>query len=209
MKVNKMTTVSRPPELRRRALSLAALVVASGVVGAGCGSSGSPAALGSGAKGGPAPASYQQAVRFSECMRTHGVPGFPDPTRSAGGGGGVVISIHAGSGAGAAAVDPSSPSFTTAREQCRKLMPGGGPGPGGALPPAAKQQALKYSACMRSHGVPSFPDPQFSGGGMRLTLPSASAVDPASPAFKSAQLACGSPFPGGVLRTQASVGGPG
>ena len=61
---------------------------------------------------------------------------------------------------------------------------------------------------MRSHGVPSFPDPVFSGGGARLQL-IGSGESPSSPAFKAAQKACGSPVPGGVLSGSNSVGGPG
>jgi hypothetical protein len=52
---------------------------------------------------------------------------------------------------------------------------------------------------MRSHGVPKFPDPDFSGGGIRMTIDKNSGVDPNSPAFKAAQQACQSFLPGGKL----------
>jgi hypothetical protein len=50
------------------------------------------------------------------------------------------------------------------------------------------------SRCMRSHGVPNFPDPQFQSGpngglGIRLN---GTGVDPSSPAFQAAQKECGS-----------------
>jgi hypothetical protein len=51
---------------------------------------------------------------------------------------------------------------------------------------------LKFSQCMRSHGLTNFPDPVFSGGGAQLRLSPASGLNPSSPAFKSAQAACGS-----------------
>jgi hypothetical protein len=53
-----------------------------------------------------------------------------------------------------------------------------------------KQAALKLAHCMRTHGVPSFPDPAFSstgGPGDKVPLP----VNTSSPAFKQARAACG------------------
>ncbi len=45
---------------------------------------------------------------------------------------------------------------------------------------------------MRTHGVPNFPDPTFSGGGVKMTLKAggANGIDPNSPQFKAAQKAC-------------------
>ena len=53
---------------------------------------------------------------------------------------------------------------------------------------ASNDQALgvKFATCMRDHGVPSFPDPETSGG---IQIPVALAKNP-SPAFKSAMQAC-------------------
>jgi hypothetical protein len=55
-------------------------------------------------------------------------------------------------------------------------------------------QALKFSACMRSHGEPNFPDPEISssGGGtsVRLRVTPSSGIDPGSPTFKKAEQAC-------------------
>jgi hypothetical protein len=53
-------------------------------------------------------------------------------------------------------------------------------------------QALKFSACMRSHGEPNFPDPEISNGGtsIRIRVTPASGIDPGSPAFQDAQRAC-------------------
>jgi hypothetical protein len=47
---------------------------------------------------------------------------------------------------------------------------------------------------MRSHGVPSFPDPTFSGGRVNLRLSPGIA---SSPQFKSAQQACQAQGPQG------------
>jgi len=58
--------------------------------------------------------------------------------------------------------------------------------------------AYRYSACMRTHGVSNFQDPQVSTNGNQVKV--AIHVDPAitgSPSFKSAQTACGHLLPGG------------
>lgn len=120
-----------------------------------------------------------QALAFSHCMQTHGVPNYPDPN-----GQGVVT----GSG-----LDPNSPSFQAAGNHCRHLLPNGG------VPTAAQQaqamaQALKFSRCMRAHGVADFPDPQSGpgGGGIRISIRAGKGSDlnPQNPQFQSAQNAC-------------------
>jgi hypothetical protein len=58
--------------------------------------------------------------------------------------------------------------------------------------------AYRYSACMRTHGVTNFQDPQVSTNGNQVKV--AIHVDPAitgSPSFKSAQTTCGHLLPGG------------
>jgi hypothetical protein len=86
------------------------------------------------------------ALAFANCMRTHGVPSFPDPS---GGGGGIDLS--------ASGINPQSPAFKSARKACVRVLPGH---PGG--PQATEGQflaALKFSRCVRAHGLPDFPDP--------------------------------------------------
>lgn len=140
-----------------------------------------------------------QAVAFSRCMRSHGVPKFPDP---APGGAGIHIAIGPGSG-----IDPQSPAFQAAQQACRHLLPGGGPGAG--HPTAQARQAMLQTArCMRAHGIPDFPDPTTSppgrggtGGprlvlgrdGLFLALPAG--MNPGTPAFRSAAAACHFPVP--------------
>jgi hypothetical protein len=55
-------------------------------------------------------------------------------------------------------------------------------------------QALKFSACMRKHGEPNFPDPEISSSGgatsVRVRVTPSSGIDPGSPAFQDAQRAC-------------------
>jgi hypothetical protein len=57
----------------------------------------------------------------------------------------------------------------------------------------AEERALKFAACMRSHGEPNFPAPEFStsGGGFHVTISGPrSGIDLSSPQFKAAQQAC-------------------
>jgi hypothetical protein len=124
----------------------------------------------------------QAMVAFSACMRKHGLPTFPDPKAVSGG-----YSLSFGSENG---IDPNSPQFKNAQQACKKLLPNGGTQ---SSQEQAKQlqTALNYAACIRSHGVPNFPDPKLhAGGGIDMEAPN-------SPQFKTAQKACGHLLPGG------------
>jgi hypothetical protein len=106
-------------------------------------------------------------------MRSHGVPGFPDPTVK---NGSVGFDITAGDG-----VDPNSPQYLSARQACQSLRGGGTANSGSGN--LAKE--LKFAQCMRTHGVPDFPDPNKKGG-----FSGSSSVNPASPTFQNAQSTC-------------------
>jgi hypothetical protein len=144
-------------------------------------------------------ASSKQAngIALANCMRANGVPNFPDPSRTSGGGIAIQQSSHAGSRPSTEVnrVPVNGPAFQAAMQKCHSYLPNGGHPPPGGLA-AVRQKALKFAACMRSHGVSNFPDPQVSsapggGVGVRIGGPG-SGLDPNSPAFKSAQQACGS-----------------
>jgi hypothetical protein len=60
----------------------------------------------------------------------------------------------------------------------------------------------KFSACMRKHGVPSFPDPDGQGA---ITIHSGMGIDPGSPAFRSARAACEKLLPNGGEPTPAQI----
>jgi hypothetical protein len=125
------------------------------------------------------------SAQFASCMRKNGVPNFPDPNAQG------VISIGSSSG-----VDPSSQQFQSAQRACAKYLPNGGQPPSPAEQAKFEQQALKFSACMRSHGVPNFPDPDFGKGTVRISIGPSSGIDPQSPAFQAAQKACQGLLPG-------------
>lgn len=110
-------------------------------------------------------------------MRAHGVTDFPDPT--IGSNGLPTLTINAGD------VDPQSPAFRAARQVCKQDLPNLG-----SQTPAeratATAAALRYATCMRSEGVPDFPDPNGQG------LIQAGNVDASSPQFQKAETACNS-----------------
>ena len=73
------------------------------------------------------------------------------------------------------------------------------------LTPAQQEQYLKAAACIRSHGVPNFPDPTFSGGGVHIEHQK---LNESSPAFKAAVHDCESLIPGGVHGGPATASRP-
>lgn len=146
-----------------------------------------------------AAAANAQGLKLAQCIRAHGVPNFPDP--SGNGKGGILIQQSDRSGSGATTkvngVPVDGPAFQAAMKACARYEPNGGH-PTAAQTAKARARALAMSRCMRSHGVTNFPDPTFGTGpngalGVQLN---GSGIDPSSPAFQSAQKACGSIFGG-------------
>ena len=157
------------------------------------------------AKPSPSPDPYKAALAFSQCMREHGVPDFPDPQTTGDGHFGVQIN-----GGPSSTLDPSSTQFQAAQQACNKLLPKGGTNGKG---PSAKDRAamLAFAACMRSHGLPDFPDPKFSSDGGGVVVQAGgpgndkSDLRPDSPQFQAAMEACKSKMPaGGGFATSAS-----
>jgi hypothetical protein len=82
--------------------------------------------------------------------------------------------------------------------------PGGGPG-GGQFQIAMNvgtADGAKFSACMRKHGVASFPDPNSQGV---ITIHSGMGIDPGSPAFRAARTVCQKLLPNGGQPTPAQM----
>jgi hypothetical protein len=173
---------------------LLAVTTATAILAAACG--GSPPPPNGSAPGGSA--RYAQALAYSQCMRSHGVPDFPDPDAS-----GNIIQ-HVG---------PGQPSGNTPQEQraddtCHHLLPHGGVA-SSAVQRRTVSQLLKAARCMRAHGEPNFPDPTVHGasasgdtvsmpGNITLNLGSAG-IDINSPQFQAARHACRSVLPAGLF----------
>ena len=143
-------------------------------------------------------------MKFSVCVRAHGVPDFPDPTIGSNG-----LPNFAGSPNRNASID--SPAGQGARKACQKDLPSLG-----LRTPAqratANTEALKYATCMRSGGVSDFPDP--NGQGLIRINNATGTLDAGSPQFQKAAAACKSLDNGfgevsSSAVSSASGGGPG
>ena len=164
----------RQQPVSRRAGVLAAAVAGAALLVAACGGGGvrPPAVAGSTA--------FQNALAYAQCMRSHGEPGFPDPDSK-----GNFLNLGP--------VNIHSPQYLSASKSCGHLLPSY------KVTPAQRKQelssALKYSACMRSHGIPSYPDPiELANGNIELRL---GAGHGNSPQQQAAAQACRKFLPGG------------
>jgi hypothetical protein len=136
-------------------------------------------------------------LAYARCMRSRGVPNFPDPTQVDGG---IQIS---GSQAG---LDPHSPAFMAAEQSCRHLQPSGSQLSNTAYQQRELDRMLRLSRCIRAHHITGFPDATLSApynrgdysvitsnGVAWLAIPKS--IDIQSPAFKHAASACRLPLP--------------
>jgi len=144
---------------------LAALVALTAILVAGCGGGSSPGVANVGSStttrsstvsssgGSPTAAQLLQeqrdATRFADCMRSHGVPDFPDPT----------VAPRAFK----QAFDTQSPAFQSADAACAHLLPAGQPNQNPPPTHAQIDALLAFARCLRRHGFPGFPDPSGSG----------------------------------------------
>jgi hypothetical protein len=117
------------------------------------------------------------AVAFAACMRAHAVPAFPDPDSS-----GAIPKL------GLSQLGVSSSRFQAAQRACGRLLPNGGRPPSQAQRQVVQTLSLEFSRCVRTHGVPNFPDPDSSG---RIPDPATVGIDQGSPKFEAANQACG------------------
>lgn len=152
--------------------------MAATVLLAGCGSTG---------RGTPASASRDPAVQYAQCLRSHGLPSFPDPST------GRPPSIPSG-------VDTHAPAFGAAQQACANLLPSNSGS--GSQAASRNAQLVKLARCMRANGVPTFADPTSSppppsrgnalggpGGWLSLGTPQ----EQQSPEYKHAAAVGGSP----------------
>jgi hypothetical protein len=157
----------------RRPLIPASVVAAAivSVLTAGCGGGSSKTA---------ATTTPNALVAYSHCMRSHGVPNFPDPNSSGEIPKDKVVTAVVG--------DPQSPA---AQRACQHLIPESGLGPPQTATPTRTRlaDALSFAKCVRAHGFPSFPDPTNQG---QLTpeMVTAAGIDLHQPEVLRVGLAC-------------------
>jgi hypothetical protein len=175
-------------------IAMAALVL----LVAACG--GSPSSSGGSPNAGGS-TSFPSAVDYSACMRSHAVPNFPDPDSS--GNLPKADAHHLG---------VSSSQLQAAQGACQRLLPD----TGGTInadsiqqcmtasdcPAALVQQVLSeernFAECMRSHGVPNWPDPSIDSQGRPVFAISMSKLgfDPYSPQVWAKGNECSHLMPG-------------
>jgi hypothetical protein len=189
-----------------RAAVTAGAVLAVGIAVAGCGggssspgvahlstsTSGGSAASGGGSSSPESSASTQQKmVAYAQCMRTHGIPNFPDPT--------------SGENTKEAAIrafkEVSNSQVLAAQTACQHLQPNGGR-PSQAELTQHLSDLLAFARCMRTHGIPNFPDPT-SGGQVTHEMLAKAGVDVHQSAVLQAADACVSVTHGAL--TKAAV----
>ena len=125
-------------------LAIGSILAAVTVLAAGCGGGSSKSTSSAYAPSAPAPG---RQLAFSRCMRSHGVLNFPDPTSD-----GAIPKVALQQ------LGVSSSQFETAQTVCLHLLPNGGQPTRAALQ-RSWNDFRAFARCMRSHGVPTWPDP--------------------------------------------------
>lgn len=157
-----MNDSATPHRRRRHGLPLAAIIATAVLAMAGCSSGGSPPSSAGGSTSSPS------AVAYSACVRSHGVPDFPDP----------------GSSGQVPKADPqqlgvSTSQLQAAEQACAHLIPATGStaeqqtetqcSMANNCSQAVVQQWMSglrtLAQCLRSHGEPNWPDPVISSLG--------------------------------------------
>ena len=117
-------------------------------------------------------------------MRSRGVSSFPDPNSSG---------VWAKSQVEVAA---ASPRFQPATTACGYLLPNGGPGvsPSPSVVLQIQGDMTKFTRCMRSHGVATWPNPTLDRG-RAVFNPLAVGIDPNSRQVSGTVRECEHVFP--------------
>jgi hypothetical protein len=106
---------------------------------------------------------HDQALAYARCLRSHGVPLWPDP-ESSGSFDKSKLTPHQ--------LGVSSSQIGTAEKACRSLVPTYS----ATQQPHVLALALRFSRCMRAHGAANFPDPESNGA---IVIPHAMESSPA------------------------------
>jgi len=182
---------SRPPHGRHPRAGAVLAGIALGVATlAGAGLTGCSASHGASGRAAPAPGSPGSSspdattAEIVACYRAHGDPAFPDPV------------YDPGDGRWHFAVSPASAPLAT-QQACRRLFPAANASP--PVPQAEFQRLVQLAECLRSHGVPTWPDPNPDGS---FALPSSLLTK--SPSWQSASAACQRYFPSQGLNVHAA-----
>jgi hypothetical protein len=170
-------------------------VAALALLAAGCGGSKSPGVATVGTSTTTSGPPVSAAVAFARCMRSHGIPGWPDPE------------------AGGFFDKAKLRALGLNLQHVRALENGPCPppivgAPSEGITAAEQVDYLKGAACMRRNGVPNFPDPVFQNGNVTFTPPPG--IDKNSPTVRHAISICQKLIPAGLpySGTDGSTNGP-
>jgi len=149
---------------------------------------GTPSASGTSSAGtgaaGESTAYVTNKLGLARCLRTHGVPNYPDPDASGNEPAGPKQLIATPQGQAAV----GACSYWTSRIH----------GDNAADNQATLAEYVRFAQCMRAHGLPNFPDPVNSGGRPEFLLnASQDGFDPHSPQVLAKAHACSSVLPPG------------
>jgi hypothetical protein len=138
-----------------------------------------------------------QTLAYAHCMRSHGVPDFPDPTSS-----GQIPKTEV---LDAEQANPSQ--FDSAERTCGHLLPNGGNGDTPAEIAQDWSQFRAFARCMRHHGVPNWPDPSSrSATDRRPTFDlTAGGLNLSSPQLRATAQQCAAPLHRAGLPADASL----
>jgi hypothetical protein len=127
-----------------------------------------------------------QAVAYAQCMRSNGVPAWPDPD-----GGGRFDK----SGISRAVGDLGSPTYQqylTAAAACADVLPANMREPTAAEVQQQWTDDRNFAQCMRDSGVPNAPDPVADDNGRPYFDLTGTNIDPNSPQIQAWAQACAS-----------------
>lgn len=124
----------------------------------------------------PGRSQNDQMLRFTDCVRSHGVSSVPDP----------------GTPGWKAALGSQARAVRAAERTCQRLVPGVMPAnqsPAQTQTPAQISATLAFARCIRKHGFPTFPDPT-STGQLTHAMITAAGINLHQPAVIQAADAC-------------------
>lgn len=188
---------ARPPVARTAAAIIVPAALA--LLATACGSS--PSSIGSaGSSNAGRSANSQVGISYASCMRSHGVPKYPDPSSGNELANGLPkISVQQ--------LGVSNSQYQAAQNDCARLLPNGGQ-------QTQTQQDLNamriYAQCMRSHGVPTWPDPTYDpAAGWGFDLVGVHGFDPNSTQIERKMDTCNRGLPPGIGVPLSRPGSPG
>jgi hypothetical protein len=126
--------------------------------------------------GGASSAMVTAELAYARCMRANGVANYPDPDPD----GQLPASTNKQQ-------LTSNPHLATAARTCSHLIP---QSVIDAQNQADQREYVSFAQCMRTNGIPNFPDPTTRSGGTPIFNLAPAGIDTSSPQVRSAASRC-------------------